>query len=209
MSVSRAVLAAGLVLGACSDASLRASTTPGGDTARAQAMVAGERVVILGDGGDDEASGLECIRAALSGQAEMPAGEFRRALFPWFEPGIAPNSEAELAARLAVPLVRDRIATLGVRYLLTGGMTTSTTSLPGGTAVIGVIGKWRRTTLLTVKAWDLTTAAALGTVSAGASGEGAAGVVVFVPILTATPTESTVCAEAKSRVAELFGKAPR
>lgn len=52
--------------------------------------------------------------------------EFRDSVFPWFEPDIAPDTDDELAALLQRPVVSNRVAQLGVRYVVVvSGVTTT------------------------------------------------------------------------------------
>jgi len=44
--------------------------------------------------------------------------EFRDDLFPWFEPGTAPKKTNDLALLLHRPLIREKIAQLGLRYVI-------------------------------------------------------------------------------------------
>ncbi len=70
----------------------------------------------------------QCLRSALEERVSrklrvIDTAMFQDALFPWFEVQNAPRTVQELRALLSRPLVRERIASLQVRYLIsiTGG----------------------------------------------------------------------------------------
>jgi len=70
----------------------------------------------------------DCVRRGMhranSNFRFIDPQEFRDDLFPWFEPGTAPRNTDDLALLLHRPLVREKIAQLGLRYVISiGGAT--------------------------------------------------------------------------------------
>ena len=64
-----------------------------------------------------------CLRTELEKRVTpkpkiMDTAAFQVAMFPWFESEHAPRTVGELNALLSRPLVRQRIASLNVRYLI-------------------------------------------------------------------------------------------
>lgn len=47
-----------------------------------------------------------------------PAGALRDALFPWLEPGVAPQAAPDIAVLLGTPRIHDRLTELGVSHLV-------------------------------------------------------------------------------------------
>ena len=85
----------------------------------------GEAIVLLGRASyndkQTEESFTECIADVL-GEGDNPIrligqSQFRDDLYPWFEPRTAPTSADELGRLFAEPGVKDRIASVNVRYL--------------------------------------------------------------------------------------------
>jgi hypothetical protein len=90
-------------------------------------------VIPLGHVADDIA---DCVQQTIQGFCPtlkfVPAEEFVYTLYPWFEPGTAPASKEDVNALFNKRLVRQSIAKLGVRYVITVGGGTFQ-SAPGGT----------------------------------------------------------------------------
>ena len=110
----------------------------------------------------------DCVRTdmhrANSNLRFMDPQEFRDALYPWFEPGTAPRKTDDLVLLLHRPLVREKIAQLGLRYVISiGGATTAHDwehhlegggGYPGAFVVLGY-GKKVRDTNIAALIWDL------------------------------------------------------
>ena len=64
----------------------------------------------------------DCVRKSMhranSNLRFIDPLEFRDDLFPWFEPGTAPKVTDNLVLLLHRPLVREKIAQLGLRYVI-------------------------------------------------------------------------------------------
>ena len=126
--------------------------------------------------------------------------QFTDALFPWFEPSTAPANAAGLKSLLARPGVVDRLAQIGVRYVVWldgttrktgGGGSVACAAGPGGAGCFGV-GWWDKESDYVASVWDIQTGSELGSVSADVTGTSVLiGAVVPIPIIT--PVQSTAC----------------
>jgi hypothetical protein len=160
----------------------------------------GEAIVLLGRASyndkQTEESFTECIADVL-GEGDNPIrligqSQFRDDLYPWFEPRTAPTSADELGRLFAEPGVKDRIASVNVRYLAwidgdtitvdKGGSMSCTISTFGG----GCFGMsyWEEDASYEAAIWDLKTMTSTGQISAEANGTSyLAGLVIPIPIL--------------------------
>ncbi len=182
-------------------------------------MASGEKVTIfanrLGGAGPNDSGFTGCVRQAMlktnPSLKFVPVEEFRDALYPWFEPATAPDNPDALAEVLKRRVVQQRIATLGVRYVVSvGGGTWEGEDKGFILAGHGCIGfAWKdRESALDATVWDLKDAAMAGTLEASASGT-AAILCYGVPIPLISPTETEACAELGQRVADfLTGRPP-
>lgn len=122
------VVGLGLLLGALAltaACSGKRSSSSGGlqahDQAAAVELAPGEKIaVIRGEGGMSQL--VDCVvrvmQRANSALRIVPDKQFRDSMFPWFEPGIAPDTDEELATLLRQAVVSDSIVKLGVRYVV-------------------------------------------------------------------------------------------
>jgi hypothetical protein len=175
--------------------------------AQADPPSANERVVVLSESGDDDQLGTDCARTAVADRTAMPAGQFRKALSPWFQPGNLPKSEADLGALLDREHVRDAISSAGVRYIVTvSGVTYSS---PQGAQLGGYIYTgidWDRRSELTFEVWDLKRVKSLGRLTATASANNHYGMaLILVPIAAWAPTETATCDEITRGLHTIFG----
>src|SRR5215469_13377716 len=169
--VSLAALASYIVLAACSS-KLHQSQSWTTTAAPADPPSANERVVVLSESGDDDQLGADCARAAVADRTAMPAGQFRKALSPWFEPKNLPTSEADLGALLDREHVRDAISSAGVRYIVT--VSGETSSSPPKYDGYGAF-HWHRRSFIRFEVWDLKRVKSLDGLTATASGNEAYG----------------------------------
>lgn len=138
--------------------------------------------------------------------------EFRASLFPWFERATTPKGPAELASLLNKPLVRDRMARLRIRYVITlsGGTTEGQHKgkfgVYGGAGVAGFFGheQWKRDSRLLATVWDLNEGRSAGTVEVSASGTASITGAIFLPIYIDAQTESTACKALGQRLARFL-----
>ena len=188
----------------------------------AAAVQADESIVVLKkpqlEGVGTEEGFLDCVQEKLGGQLLHPEEgqsarvqgaapfkiygeqEFTDALFPWFEPSTAPANAAGLKTLLERPGVAERLAQIGVRYVVwLDGSTRKTDSGgsvscvigPGGGGCIG-LGWWEKQSDYVASVWDMESAAEIGSVSTDVSGTSVLiGAVAPIPIIT--PVRSTAC----------------
>jgi hypothetical protein len=212
----------------------------------ASAIQAHESIVLLTkpqlEGVGTEGEFLSCVQQKLGGelmhpqdgQSSKPAkdgvapfkiyGErqFTDALFPWFEPSTAPANAAGLKGLLEHPGVTERLAQIGVRYVVwldgntrkknSGG---SVSCAVGGPTIVGCfgVGWWDKESDYVATVWDLQTATELGTVTADVTGTSVfIGAIAPIPIIT--PVQSTACNRLSDQLrsflvgSDLVGTAP-
>ena len=171
-------------------------------------MQDGEAVVILArrhdHAGETESSFTECIEEKLAkGDSALnvhPNKAFIDAMFPWFEPSVAPLSTESLPQLLANPGVQQKIEQTGVRYVVwldgstervdSGGSMTCAVSPTGG-GCLG-FGWWEDAADYEATVWDLKSSRAAGMVSADVSGTSYMPAFV-VPIPLIARTQSAAC----------------
>jgi hypothetical protein len=92
-------------------------------------------------------------------QRIVSAAAFRDALFPWFEPGQIPDTPSDLQGLLARPRVQERLADLGIRYVLAIAGATRNDGDVGAVlcSAHGCLGLmwWDRQTDVVAIVWDL------------------------------------------------------
>lgn len=166
-------------------------------------MASDDTVVILGRAkhtdDETEASFTECVNEALAGNDSdlglISEPEFVDAMFPYFEPRLAPTNLDDLARMLNDPLVAEKISEIQVRYLVwldgntetvdQGGTMTCSLGAAGG----GCFGLnwWERDSSYEATIWDMESADAAGYISADSTGTSfLAGLMVPIPIIART-----------------------
>jgi hypothetical protein len=212
----------------------------------ASAIQANESIVLLtkpqleGVGTEDEF--LSCVQEKLGGELVHPHDgqsskranddavpfkiygeqQFIDALFPWFEPSTAPANASGLKGLLERPGVTDRLAQIGVRYVVwLDGNTRKTNGgggvscAVGGPTVVGCfgVGWWDKESDYVATVWDLQTATELGTVTADVTGTSVfIGAIAPIPIIT--PVQTTACNRLSEQLrsflvgSDLVGPAP-
>jgi hypothetical protein len=190
----------------------------------ASAVQPNESIVILTkpqlEGVGTEGEFLSCVQEGLGGELVHPhdgqsskrsKGEaspfkiygeqqFTDAMFPWFEPSTAPANATGLKGLLEHPGVTERLAQIGVRYVVwldgntrktNGGGSVACAVGPGGGGCFGV-GWWDKVSDYVATVWDLQTATELGTVTTDVTGTSVLiGAIAPIPIIT--PVQSTAC----------------
>jgi hypothetical protein len=128
-----------------------------------------ETVVILAkprvDGASSEDEFMDCVGnklATSAGIAVAPNNEFVDRLFPWFEPSTAPQRAEGVRRLLARPMIAERIAETGVRYLvwldgntrkIDSGGSMSCAVGPGVAGCLG-FGWWEKESAYEATIWD-------------------------------------------------------
>ncbi len=163
----------------------------------------GESVVIMAKsyhlGNETEAKYIKCIEDSLArgskGLRVIPHREFVDSLFPWFEPRTAPSETKGLAQLMERPGVADKIADLGVRYIIwldgdtekvAGGGSLSCAAGPGGGGCFG-FAWWQNASDYDAYVWDLDGLQSAGMVSADVSGTSfLPALVIPIPLIART-----------------------
>ena len=168
----------------------------------------GESVVIMAKsyhlGNETEAKYIRCIEDSLArgsqGLRVIPHKEFVDSLFPWFEPRTAPSETKGLAKLMERPGVADKIADLGVRYIIwldgdtekvAGGGSLSCAAGPGGGGCFG-FAWWQNASDYDAYVWDLDGLQSAGMVSADFSGTSFLPALV-IPIPLIARTQAKAC----------------
>lgn len=173
-----------------------------------------DSVVVLGKnlqtaGHETEIGYIGCVGSSLLG-TETPfqvisQERFKDLTFPWFEPRFAPREMPEFSAYMDEPLLRDRVESLGVRYIVwiegttentgsSGGMTCAAS--PAGAGCFGFV-SWEKSSQYEASIWDVHNNASVGKISSQASGTS------FMPaVIVPVPMIARVQANACSNMAE-------
>ena len=184
------------------------------------AIAPGEAVTVLGASQTYEQSRItRCVQRAMR-EAEpdlkiMPGRTFRDALFPWFEPTMAPTNADELAALLARPAVKRRVEELAIRYVVVAA--SSTTGKNEGFFFCGGAGhgagclglSWMDIeSRVTAAVWDLKQGTSAGQLTANTTGTNVA-IGLLVPVFFISATETAACEGLGTRLARFVtGKSP-
>ena len=139
---------------------------------------------------------VRCISRNMNGGKRkvnvVEEQEFRDAAFPWFEPRTAPVNASDLPELMAQPELADRLASLGLRYLIwvqgdtdrtdsAGSLTCSVTAT--GAGCFGFL-TWEMDAGYEAQVWDVQAGTLAGRISSEAVGTSyMPAVVVPVPII--------------------------
>jgi hypothetical protein len=138
--------------------------------------------------------------------------EFRRTAFPDLAPEAAPNTQEYIGLLLNHPTFKERVSSLGVRYLIsivgprteeTGGFGFAGVGGYGG-AVVVIVGGWDRKSSLTASVLDLQRWRTAGKVEASALGHPWLLIVFPSPLMIGAPafTESKACRDLGEAIAK-------
>jgi hypothetical protein len=137
--------------------------------------------------------------------------EFRRTVFPDLAPEAAPNTQEYIGLLLNHPTFKERVATLGIRYLISVVGVTAQTGQPAvggiggpGAAVLVIAGSWDRKSSLTASVLDLQRGRTAGKVEASALGHPWLLIVFPSPLMIGAPafTESRACRDLGEAIAK-------
>jgi hypothetical protein len=165
----------------------------------------------------EESEIIECIsdvvRKAHPTLRIVPPDKFRRTVFPDLAPEAAPNTPEYFALLLEHPAFKERVAALGIRYLIsviggteqTGGPAAGAIGGPGA-GVLVIAGSWDRRTSLTASILDLQRGRPAGKLEAMATGKPWLLIVFPSPIMigAATFTESKACSDLGEAIAKFI-----
>jgi len=167
----------------------------------ATGMSTNDSVVVLGRAGtvrgaETEEDFVSCIGRNMGGGGNAVAvvsqQDFQDAMFPWFEPRIAPLATTDLPELLSQPEMASRLEEIGLRYLIwvdgstqrvdeSGSM--SCTITPGGAGCFGFL-SWENDSSYEASVWDVRNGRPVGKVSSDANGTSfVPAVVVPVPFI--------------------------
>ena len=167
-----------------------------------------ESIVILGrrhsSDYETRAEFVDCVGERMTTGNDsisvIPEKEFVDAMFPWFEPRTAPLRTRDLERLMAEPVVADKIAEFGVRYMVwldgfteTSGRTgtISCTVGPGGAGCFG-FGSWEDDSTFDARVWDIASLQNVGTISTDATGQSYLPALV-IPIPLIARVEANAC----------------
>ena len=167
-----------------------------------------ESVVILGRRHSSEyetrAEFVDCVGERMTtgndALSVIPEKQFVDAMFPWFEPRTAPLRTRDLERLMSEPVVADKMAEFGVRYMVwldgfteTSGRTgtISCTVGPGGAGCFG-FGSWEDDSTFDARVWDVASLQNVGTISTDATGQSYVPALV-IPIPLIARVEANAC----------------
>ena len=151
---------------------------------RSTGIAEGEGVVIMAKsyhlGNETESSFIKCLNKAVDrdGIRVIPHQEFVDALFPWFEPRLAPANIKELPDLMEKPGVAEIIRANNIRYIIwvdgdtdkiDGGGSLSCAIGPGGGGCFG-FAWWQKDGDYEASVWDLNRLESVGTISTSVKG---------------------------------------
>ncbi len=181
------------------------------------AIDASETVAILGrrDAGHYETDRefVDCIGAKLASSTVqvVPEQKLIDAIYPWFEPRVAPKTLGRLRQLLDNPLVLARINALQLRYLIwVDGSTESAQPSgsmscaigPGGGGCFG-FAQWDKSSIYEAIVWDLRDRTERGRVRVDSQGTSyLIGAVAPIPMFT--PVKSDACAGLGEQLSDYF-----
>ena len=167
-----------------------------------------ESVVILGrrhsSDYETRAEFVDCVGERMTtgndALSVIPEKQFVDAMFPWFEPRTAPLRTRDLERLMSEPVVADKMAEFGVRYMVwldgfteTSGRTgtISCTVGPGGAGCFG-FGSWEDDSTFDARVWDVASLQNVGTISTDATGQSYVPALV-IPIPLIARAEANAC----------------
>ena len=167
-----------------------------------------ESVVILGrrhsSDYETRAEFVDCVGERMTtgndALSVIPEKQFVDAMFPLFEPRTAPLRTRDLERLMSEPVVADKMAEFGVRYMVwldgfteTSGRTgtISCTVGPGGAGCFG-FGSWEDDSTFDARVWDVASLQNVGTISTDATGQSYVPALV-IPIPLIARVEANAC----------------
>ena len=181
------------------------------------AIASGEKVVILGrrDAGHYETDRdfVACIGDKIGTDTIgiMPEEQFIDSIYPWFEPRTAPKGLSRLKRLLEEPVIRKRVKSQGIRYLVWLDGKTETRDKsgsmscaigPGGGGCFG-FASWDKASVYEAILWDLEDFTEKARVRVDSSGTSyLIGAVAPIPLLS--PVKSDACSGLGNQLRSFF-----
>jgi hypothetical protein len=148
-------------------------------------ITSSESIVVLGRSTrptrqETEEDFVDCVSRNMTGGdiSVIQENEFVDAMFPWFEPRIAPRKTRDLPELINQPMIAARLDEIGLKYLIwIDGNTTRTdaggsmscTITPAGAGCFGFL-SWANDSRYEASVWDIRKGTKVGRVSSDASG---------------------------------------
>jgi len=159
---------------------------------------------------DVEGEAFKCIDMAVRKEFPniriIPPEEFRPSAFPDLPPEATIHDPEYLALALSHPKFRERIDSLGIRYLIAlRGVTEQRLVGAGSGSVAGLI-VWNRNTRLAASILDVAKSQEPKELEATAEGNPWLLLLGGVPIMVPAPTESTACQALGKAVVNFFSE---
>ncbi|MEM9530732.1 MAG: hypothetical protein AAGA23_07420 [Pseudomonadota bacterium] len=179
----------------------------------------GESVVILTNRQDAVIETEDSFSECLYGQLRSRAGDvnivsensFKDAMFPWFEPRLAPTRAEAVTSLLEEPRIAAKVDEMNVRYLVwihgesearnKQGVMTCTLS-PAGGGCLGVL-SWDNNSTYEASIWDVQEGQSMGIISAEATGTSVIPA-LGVPLPLIARTKSASCKSLGQQLGELL-----
>jgi hypothetical protein len=142
----------------------------------------------------------------------IPPDEFRQIAFPHLESEVAPVHPEYLTLLLDHPGFRDRMAKIGLRFIIVIGMRTENVDPEGliacgasygGAGCLGVV-VWDRASGLAASILDLKQAQQNVEMQASTTGKSGFAIVGFLPLLFPSRTEAPACADLGEGIARFL-----
>ncbi len=137
--------------------------------------------------------------------------EFQDQLYPWFEPRNAPTSLARLQKMLAQPLLAEKVAQLGLKYIVWIDGSTQRGESKGGVSCAATIGAagcfgfgtWEDDATYEVAVWDIEKTVPVAELNAQAAGTSYMPAVVL-PVPLVARVKSSVCSGLAEQIRNMF-----
>lgn len=186
-------------------------------------LAAEEIIVVLGrrhsPDYETEPDLISCVGKLIAGGANkinvIDEKAFTDALYPWFEPRMAPLKLSRLSALKAQPLLQQKMQELKVRYMIWIDGNTRTTKSSGAIGcAIGIggggcfgFGSWDEKSDYEASIWDYQQQKLMGKISADAHGTSyMPALVIPVPLLARV--QSNACKGLGGQLQQLFNPKP-
>ena len=212
-----ALLLACVLLGGCVTATVQEIRET--DTA----MSGGDAIVVLGrrsqpTADETELDFISCVADNMSRGAEgfnvIDEQQFIDAVFPWFEPRIAPLNSADLPEIIKQPPLAERLERMRLKYLVwiegstertdSGGSLTCAVA-PGGGGCFGFL-SWENDSSYEASVWDVNTGRNAGRISSEATGMSYVPAVI-VPIPIIARVRSSACSSLANQLKSFISPA--
>ena len=178
-----------------------------------------ESIVLLSNsyhtGNQTELDFMDCLNNSILKKQDtfeiIPTRQFQNLFYPWFEPSTAPQSIEDLPKILGNELIKEKLSTMKIKYLIkiTGETKTNASSGalscaagPGGGGCFG-FAWWDDTSAYNASVWDLSQETSVGNVSANVTGTSMIPAII-IPIPILARTQSNACDGLSDQIVNFF-----